>query len=129
MNQQAQDSELNASLEKKFASLVSRLVALREADLSAAPGDGMGFLVTRVLSYKIEIRPKEEGHNHPHFHVTSPDYEGSYRIDNQQRIAGEVPRRHEKEIQQWAYSCKDLLDKEWTRAHPVSFEQKRTVIE
>ena len=115
MNQQAQDSELNASLEKKFASLVSRLVALREADLSAAPGDGMGFLVTRVLSYKIEIRPKEEGHNHPHFHVTSPDYEG--------------PRRHEKEIQQWAYSCKDLLDKEWKRAHPVSFEQKRTVIE
>jgi hypothetical protein len=118
-----------ANIEGEFAALVSRLVSLREAERQAAMGDGMRFLITRVLSYKIEIRPREEGHNHPHFHVSSPDYEGSYRIDTLQCIIGNVPRRHEKEIQKWADKNKPLLEASWKRAHPVSLEQKRTVIE
>jgi hypothetical protein len=124
-----QENDPDSSIEEEFSQLVEDLLDLRTSERNAARGARIGFLVTKVLNYKIEIRPKEEGHNHPHFHVCCPDYDGSYRIDDASCLAGHVPRRHEKVIQAWATKNRELLEKEWKRAHPWSFEEKRTVIE
>lgn len=123
------ENDSDSSIEQEFFHLVEDLLDLRTSERDAARGARIGFLVTKVLKYKIEIRPKEEGHNHPHFHVCCPDYEGSYRIDDVSCLAGRVLRKHEKVIQEWATKNRELLEKEWKRAHPRSFEEKRTVID
>ena len=123
------ESDSDAPIKQEFSALVSQLLALRTSERNAARGGLISFLVAKVLQYNIEIRPKEEGHNHPHFHVRCPNYKGSYRIDNVACLAGEVPRKHEKVIQAWATKNRKLLNQEWKRAHPRSFDEERTIFE
>jgi hypothetical protein len=129
MKREVHQTDDEALLDSSFSELVSALLEVRRQEIEAKCGAGMRFLVKRILQYRIEIRPKEQGHNLAHFHVASPDYEGSYRIDNQQLIVGNIPRKHEKLVQIWALENRTLLEKHWNRAHPVSLENSREVFE
>lgn len=123
------DNHADTELKSRFDGLVATLMQVRRDEQPLPSGDYMRLLIARVLSYRLEIRTREDGHNYPHFHVTCPNGDASYRIDNQERLAGEIPRRHEKEIQRWAKQNQALLETEWTRLRPVLLTREHTVTE
>lgn len=79
--------------------------------------DGNFKVVGKEGKLKFEIRVKENGHNEPHFHVETSDYNASYSLNTLERIAGVFPVRIEKNIISWANKNINLLKETWNEYH------------
>lgn len=68
---------------------------------------------------RVEIRTREDNHQCAHFHIslTGENQSASYRIDNFEKLSGNIPLTVEKKILQWAYWQKDLLKVTWEKCH------------
>ena len=77
-------------------------------------------LVQRFGSSRIEIRPKEQCHNIPHFHYKGPNIDASFRIDNCNLIVGTVDRRDLRKIQRFfnVDGGRQRLVEIWDRTRP-----------
>lgn len=79
--------------------------------------DGNFQVINREGKLTFEIRTKEQGHNEPHFHVKTSDYEASYSINSFERLAGVFPSKTEKQIIKWAEKNRDMLKDIWNTYH------------
>jgi len=69
-------------------------------------------------SIKFEVRSAESPHNTPHFHVTIPGVgSGSYKIEDFSKIEGNIKRKDEKIIQNWALEHSNVLKAIWNEFH------------
>ena len=57
--------------------------------------------VDAVNDMRVEIRPKEEGHNIPHFHVVGQDFDASFEIETGRHMKGSINSRHLRLIRDW----------------------------
>ena len=73
--------------------------------------------VEEIGALKIEIHPDE--HAPPHFHVTSPDVNATFRISDGVLLAGNIGGREKKIISLWHHSAKDKLIAIWNDTRPT----------
>lgn len=73
---------------------------------------------------RVEIRTREDNHQCAHFHICliGKNQSASYRIDNFEKLSGDIPLAVEKQILQWAYLQKDLLKVAWEKCHGKTIE-------
>lgn len=79
--------------------------------------DGTFKKVGTKNSLIFEIRTKEKGHNEPHFHVKSNEFEASFSLNDFRKLAGVFPKNKEKEIIKWARKNINLLKDTWNEYH------------
>lgn len=79
--------------------------------------DGNFKVVGRDKKLIFEIRTKEKGHNEPHFHVKTSDFEASYSLNSLKKLAGAFPNKIEKNIIKWAKDNLQLLKDTWNELH------------
>jgi hypothetical protein len=58
----------------------------------------------------------DDHHGHPHFHAAYAEFEASIRIDQLGVIEGDLPRRAERMVLEWAELHQDELIENWRRA-------------
>ena len=78
---------------------------------------------------ELRIEAKEGKHRLPHFHIRfKSEYRASYSIDDCKHLKGEMPRRYQEPILEWARENRDRLKSAWDDAmagkHPVIIEAK-----
>ena len=72
--------------------------------------------VEKLDSLIIEIHSDE--HAPPHFHVTSPDVNATFRISDGVFLAGHIGQREMKIIRLWHQGAKDKLIATWNDTRP-----------
>ena len=88
---------------------------LAVADLESNKGR---VFVTKAVVYdlvytKVIIKP-DKNHFRPHFHIHyKSEYEASYAIDMLELLAGEMPRKYEKPVLNWASRKQKSLQLTW----------------
>ncbi len=87
------------------------------------------FLMFRHGHIEVRIEAKEGKHRLPHFHIRfKSEYRASYSIDDCKHLKGEMPRRYQEPILEWARENRDRLKSAWDDAmagkHPVIIEAK-----
>jgi len=56
----------------------------------------------------------ERNHGRPHFHIEyKREYSASYAVDTLERLAGNMPRKYEKPVLQWASQRQQWLVDTW----------------
>lgn len=75
------------------------------------------FLVLKLQNLKIKMY-QERSHSTPHVHVDygSQNHAASYAISGGQRLAGNLPRRYDREIGSWLDEHCDALLALWSAA-------------
>lgn len=77
------------------------------------PEGFMGLVLLRLGSIKLTMR-QEHNHNLPHLHIRYKKIdEGSYSVENGNRLAGNGHRKYEKVISAWILKNKSDLLKIW----------------
>ncbi len=62
---------------------------------------------------KLKIQP-EKNHCRPHFHIEyKQEYSASYAIDSLEKLAGNMPKKYEKPIIDWAEEKRENLKATW----------------
>jgi len=81
--------------------------------------DGDFVAVARDGAYIFEIRPKENGHNVPHFHVNAPDFNLSISLVDFKCLAaeGKLTKARLQNIIQFAKDHYDELKSMWVELH------------
>ena len=74
-------------------------------------------LVARMNGLKIEIYPNE--HAPPHFHVTSPNVNASFSIENCEILNGKISSNDLNKIRYWHKHAKSLLIECWDNTRPT----------
>ncbi len=100
--------------------LVDSLKGLQESlatiDLinnSSSNNQDIEFLIVKKGHIKLDIR-KEKNHNLPHFHILFKRiHEASYKIESLEKLAGDMDRKYEKPMLDWAKNNKEHLLKAW----------------
>jgi hypothetical protein len=71
-----------------------------------------------VISYffGIYIRMYHDDHNPPHFHAEYQGHEGLFAIEDGAMLAGNMPRKAQKIIAEWATEHRDALMVDWELA-------------
>ena len=99
------------------------LLALLDGPYSIFVRDGemvlleIKVLVEKIRGMKIEIYPKE--HAPPHFHVKTPSFSASFRIDDCSILSGEIPSNQYNKIRYWHKLSKLRLIDEWNTMRPT----------
>lgn len=68
--------------------------------------------ITRFYGMLIKIYLFGD-HNPPHFHVIYGDYNGVFQISNLEMIEGDLPKKAQKLVIEWAESYQDELMRMW----------------
>ncbi|MBN1932706.1 MAG: DUF4160 domain-containing protein [Desulfobacterales bacterium] len=63
--------------------------------------------------YGILIKMYFREHGVPHFHALYGEYNGIFEIENLEMIEGDLPKRAQKMIKEWADSYRDDLLEMW----------------
>ncbi len=63
--------------------------------------------------YGILIKMYFREHGVPHFHALYGEYNGVFEIEKNEMIEGDLPKRAQKMIKEWASLYKDDLMKMW----------------
>ena len=81
--------------------------------------DGKFVAVARDGAYIFEIRPKENGHNVPHFHVNAPDFSVSISLVDFKCLAaeGKLTNTRLQYIIRFAKEHYDELKSKWVELH------------
>ena len=71
-----------------------------------------------VISYffGIYIRMYHDDHNPPHFHAEYQGHEGVFAIEDGAMLIGDMPRKAQKIIAEWAVEHRDALMADWELA-------------
>jgi Domain of unknown function (DUF4160) len=75
-------------------------------------------LIATVSGLKLEIYPNE--HPPPHFHVKSSTTSASFRVDNCERLHGDISHSDYKKIKYWHQFSKPLLIEKWNSMRPTT---------
>ncbi|MBU1570439.1 MAG: DUF4160 domain-containing protein [Proteobacteria bacterium] len=74
--------------------------------------------VDRVNGLKIEIRPKEHGHEIPHFHVRGDGVDASFAITTGELLAGSIDARKTRLLRWWYNNSQNKLITMWEQTRP-----------
>ncbi|MCT4598142.1 MAG: DUF4160 domain-containing protein [Vallitalea sp.] len=80
-------------------------------NISIKRGEGNKPVIARF--YRIVIKMYFNDHLPPHFHAIYGEYVGMIDIKNIEVIEGDLPRRTEKMVLEWARQNKEELMKMW----------------
>jgi hypothetical protein len=70
-------------------------------------------LLLRLGHTKLRMRP-EHNHQRPHFHIEyKQQYSASYAVDTLERMAGDMPKKYEEPILEWAAKYRLSLAATW----------------
>ncbi|MEM1217838.1 MAG: DUF4160 domain-containing protein [Bacteroidota bacterium] len=72
--------------------------------------------IKSIDSIKIFIYPRD--HNPPHFHVIYAEYEMMIEIKTLTKMLGELPKKQEKKVLEWARANQDFIYKKWKQYNP-----------
>lgn len=96
---------------KSVGELQSQLAIVDLYDEPAA--DYIKILLLRRLHTKVRMR-REQNHQRPHFHIEyKQQYSASYAVDTLERIAGDMPKKYEDSILEWAANHRLSLAATW----------------
>lgn len=77
--------------------------------------DEIKALLLRLGHTKVRMRP-EQNHSRPHFHIEyKQQYSASYAVDTLERMAGDMPKKYEAPILEWAAKYQLSLAATWER--------------
>jgi len=107
----------NSGASEKSVVLTSDdLIDLQESfawiDLMSDPSGASNWKLMLIQRDHVKLRMRrEDNHSLPHFHLEYKKlYTASYQIDPFQRLAGYMPKEHEKKLSEWiAKNQKNLL--------------------
>ena len=72
-------------------------------------------LLLRLGNTKVRMWP-EHNHQRPHFHIEyKQQYSASYAVDTLERMAGDMPKKYEAPILEWAAKYRLSLTATWER--------------
>jgi Domain of unknown function (DUF4160) len=72
-------------------------------------------LLLRLGHTKVRMRP-EHNHSRPHFHIEyKQQYSASYAVDTLERMAGNMPKKYEAPVLEWAAKYQHSLAATWER--------------
>jgi hypothetical protein len=72
---------------------------------------------------KVRMR-QEQNHHRPHFHIEyKGEYSASYSVDTLERLAGEMPKRYEGPILEWASAKQQFLTANWEQLNGTVIER------
>ena len=67
---------------------------------------------------------QEQNHRRPHFHIKyKGEYSASYSVDTLERLAGEMPKRYEGPILEWASANREFLTANWEQLNGTVHER------
>jgi len=72
--------------------------------------------IKTIDSIKIFIYPRD--HNPPHFHAIYAEYEMMIEIKTLTRLLGELPKKQNKKVLEWANANQDFIYKKWKQYNP-----------
>jgi hypothetical protein len=75
--------------------------------------------IANVRGLKFEIRPKENGHNTPHCHVS---YQGRYisiSLTDFSVLDGNLPHKQQRQASEWVEGNIQTLEKYWNEYHQM----------
>ncbi len=75
-------------------------------------------LIKKLNGLKIEIHPNE--HPPPHFHVTSPNIDASFTIQDCELLNGSLSNKEFDKIRYWHKAAKGLLIEVWDSTRPYN---------
>ena len=75
-------------------------------------------LVARVNGLRIEVFSNE--HPPPHFHVTAPEIDASFSIEDCSRLNGKISSSAEQKIRFWHRHSKPMLIEAWNSSRPTN---------
>lgn len=78
---------------------------------------GIKHFVDARYGMRLEVRSNE--HPPPHFHITAPDIDASFRIDNSAVLHGQVSTADHNKIKLWHSQAKPLIIKAWNDTRPT----------
>lgn len=93
---------------------------LAEADfhdqVSSSSPELTHLLIKQFDVLKVKINPEYNIHQRPHFHIEyKTEYSASYAINNFERLAGNLPRKYERIVLDWARSKQRHLIDMWNQ--------------
>ena len=108
---------------KKFEEAVEKLQRrlgnvdiMEECDRRNRKGQKV-LLEQLVATYeytKVAINPNEGSHKEPHFHIMyKTEHKASYSIRTLKRLVGEMPKKYETPILDWAAENQTMLMEYW----------------
>ena len=111
-----EDAKTPADLLKLLEYLISM-----DCDIIVSPsGDLRVFerrqLVHRVGNLKIEIFSRE--HAPPHFHLTGPDIDATFSIDDGTLLTGSISSTQRKRVDFWYHRSREKLIEVWNQTRP-----------
>lgn len=68
--------------------------------------------ITRFYGIIVKIFLTKE-HNPPHFHAIYGEYNGAFNIDTLEMIEGDLPKKAQMLVQEWALQYKNEIIKMW----------------
>src|SRR5207253_3171814 len=76
------------------------------------------LLVARFGHVKVQMYQEHGPHKRPHFHIEyKHEYRASYAIDTLERIAGYMPKQHERPVMEWARTVQSQLANSWEQLY------------
>ena len=115
-------TEPEDELLRLFEELTTALHNQIQTEHPARPRATFGLVVARVDAYRYIMRPREQGHDLPHYHVEYQEYKASFGLDPIERIAGHLPSGCERVVLRWAERNVELLKTRWNSTRPTEFE-------
>ncbi len=113
-------------------SVLDRSVAELQLQLAFVdiPTEGSPSAIKALLHQRGHIKVRmwrEQNHQRAHFHIEyKREYSASYSVDTLERLAGEMPRRYENPILEWASANQLLLNANWEHLNGVVIERHGT---
>lgn len=108
----------NLMLEQKdIEELHERLSRIDLLDSLSRQGneENIKLTVHKINYAKLKIQP-EKNHWRPHFHIEyKQEHSASYAIDSLEKLAGNMPKKYEKPIIDWADEQRENLKATWDK--------------
>ncbi|MBU3137834.1 DUF4160 domain-containing protein [Clostridium gasigenes] len=75
--------------------------------------------IAKVKGLRFEIRPKENGHNDPHCHVSYQGRNISISLTNFNILEGNLPHKQQREASEWIIGNIGILKQYWNEYHEI----------
>lgn len=77
--------------------------------------ESLKALILQLGFTKVRMRP-EHNHQRAHFHIEyKRQYSASYAVDTLDRLAGDMPKKYERPVLEWAAKYRGSLNATWER--------------
>ena len=103
--------------QKDIEELHKRLsrIDLRDSFSTQGNEENIELTVHKINYAKLKIQP-EKNHWRPHFHIEyKQEHSASYAIDSLEKLAGNMPKKYEQPIIDWADEQRENLKATWDK--------------